>query len=364
MSGMDVDEAMEEPQASSSTPLSLSKSEASDSIASTSKDTPGIGIKHPTSQPCEPSTSKPKEDCKTSIMAPAGTVGSVSISLHPLVILNISEHWTRQRAEEGTSVQVLGALIGKQNGRHIEIMNSFELAYDRVCDDIIINRDYYQLKEGQYVQVFSEMDILGWYTTGDVPNQSDINIHKQMCDLLDSPIFLKLNPLSRHSDQLPITVYESVVDVVEGAATLLLVELPYTLATEEAERIGIDHVARIHDSAESSLVGENLQAQYNAIKMLASRVHLIEEYVRATQKGEVPFNHEIIRQINALSHRLPVLSSPKFREEFYNQNNDVALMAYLGAITKCCNTMNKFINRFNQLHERFAIGRRMRGLFF
>lgn len=109
-------------------------------------------------------------------MAPAGTVGSVSISLHPLVILNISEHWTRQRAEEGTSVQgifnyyicefylsnftqsipnfflsnlVLGALIGKQNGRHIEIMNSFELAYDRVCDDIIINRDYYQLKEGQ-----------------------------------------------------------------------------------------------------------------------------------------------------------------------------------------------------------------------
>ena len=40
-----------------------------------------------------------------SVMAAVGTVGSVSVSLHPLVILNISEHWTRQRAQEGRPVQ-------------------------------------------------------------------------------------------------------------------------------------------------------------------------------------------------------------------------------------------------------------------
>lgn len=40
-----------------------------------------------------------------SVMAAAGTVGSISVSLHPLVILNISEHWTRQRAQEGKPVQ-------------------------------------------------------------------------------------------------------------------------------------------------------------------------------------------------------------------------------------------------------------------
>lgn len=34
--------------------------------------------------------------------AVAGTAGSVSISLHPLVIMNISEHWTRLRAQEGS----------------------------------------------------------------------------------------------------------------------------------------------------------------------------------------------------------------------------------------------------------------------
>lgn len=52
--------------------------------------------------------------------------------------------------------------------------------------------------------------------------------------------------------------------------------------------------------------------------MLASRVRLIAEYVRASQRGEVEFNHEILRQVNALAHRLPVLNSDKFRGEFYN----------------------------------------------
>lgn len=40
-----------------------------------------------------------------SVMASSGTVGSVSVSLHPLVIMNISEHWTRIRAQEGTAHQ-------------------------------------------------------------------------------------------------------------------------------------------------------------------------------------------------------------------------------------------------------------------
>lgn len=40
-----------------------------------------------------------------SVMASSGTVGSVSVSLHPLVIMNISEHWTRIRAQEGSARQ-------------------------------------------------------------------------------------------------------------------------------------------------------------------------------------------------------------------------------------------------------------------
>ena len=39
------------------------------------------------------------------VMASSGTQGSVSVALHPVVIMNISEHWTRTRAQEGESKQ-------------------------------------------------------------------------------------------------------------------------------------------------------------------------------------------------------------------------------------------------------------------
>ena len=69
------------------------------------------------------------------------------------------------------------------------------------------------------------------------------------------------------STDLPVSLYESVIDMVNlqvetkfeqnnlsplfknrshciKQARMLFVKLPYTLATEEAERIGLDHVAR------------------------------------------------------------------------------------------------------------------------
>lgn len=92
-------------------------------------------------------------------------------------------------------------------------------------------------------------------------------------------------------------------------------------------------------------VAEHLIAQHSAIKMLHSRVRLILEYVRAAESGEggagrggggvegrggcikcppppfvgaVPFNHEILREACALCHCLPVLSTDKFKTDFYD----------------------------------------------
>lgn len=101
-----------------------------------------------------------------SVMA-SGTTGSITCSLHPLVIMNVSEHWTREKAQEGSVQQglhseicnfiltskllfiVIGALIGKQKGRNIEIMNSFELVFSIIGGDVVIDRDYYNMKEEQ-----------------------------------------------------------------------------------------------------------------------------------------------------------------------------------------------------------------------
>lgn len=97
-------------------------------------------------------------------------------------------------------LSVYGALIGKQKGRNIEIMNSFELVFTCIGEDVIIDRDYYNTKEEQFKQVFSDMDFLGWYTTGDMPNEKDIRVHKQLCEINESPVLLKLDPRPKNTD--------------------------------------------------------------------------------------------------------------------------------------------------------------------
>lgn len=48
---------------------------------------------------------------------------SVTVQLHPLVVLNISEHWTRNKVKENSpAVVVYGALLGKQEGHHVEVI--------------------------------------------------------------------------------------------------------------------------------------------------------------------------------------------------------------------------------------------------
>lgn len=114
---------------------------------------------------------------------------------------------------------VIGALIGKQKGRNIEVMNSFELVFNVIAGDVIIDRDYYNTKEEHckfhifrcgfvtnklfcvvVKQVFNDMDFLGWYTTGDMPDFGDVKIHKQICEINECPILFKLNPVARNGD--------------------------------------------------------------------------------------------------------------------------------------------------------------------
>lgn len=100
-----------------------------------------------------PSVEMEIDDTQDNVLA-TNVSGSVSVSLHPLVILNISEHWTRLTAQVGKSVPTVGALIGKQKDRTIEIMNSFELSYTMLEDlTLVIDREYYNTKEEQFKQV-------------------------------------------------------------------------------------------------------------------------------------------------------------------------------------------------------------------
>lgn len=294
---------------------------------------------------------------KASVMAPTSTAPSVIVALHSLVILNISEHWTRVRAQIGKPQRVYGALLGRQKGRNIELCTSFEIKMNENItnpDLEQIDLEFLHTNIGQFKQVFNDLDFLGWYTTGSTPIESDILLHKQICSINESPVLLKLDPFGKHTD-LPVYIFESVIDLVNGEVTMLFIQLEFTLASDEAECIGVEHIAKLSnsDTMAQSTVAEHLNTQYSAIKLLNNRIRVIYEYVKAIKKKQlVKRNNEILRDIQSLCDRMPVMSSPNFYKEFYTLYNDVTWISYLGVITQGSNTLNQYINKFLIMYEK------------
>lgn len=102
--------------------------------------------------------------------------------------------------------------------------------------------------------------------------------------------------------------------------------------------------------------------------MLAPRLRLILDYVKAVESGTLPKNDDILRQIASLCSCLPVAESEAFQQEFsmvtflngvfpvytnlmiffcLKQCNDITLLSYLGVLTKECSSLNKVMKFFS-----------------
>ena len=122
-----------------------------------------------------------------------------------LVLLNVSDHHTRAKAnaeDAGTAPRVLGALLGHQNGRVVDISNSFEFAYENTPQGVMLDMNLLTKKTEQCKpafspilinalphsmmittvdkQVFPTLDIVGWYATGESVNEADMHILRKV----------------------------------------------------------------------------------------------------------------------------------------------------------------------------------------
>ena len=73
------------------------------------------------------------------------------------------------------------AQILKQNESKTTLVKMFSKIWNEKCDN--------------FVQVFSDMDFLGWYSTGDSPGVQEIAVHQQISDINESPLFLQVSML-------------------------------------------------------------------------------------------------------------------------------------------------------------------------
>ncbi|GAA6053644.1 hypothetical protein JCM3770_001677 [Rhodotorula araucariae] len=293
------------------------------------------------------------------------TAEGLKVALHPLAILQQSDHYTRVSLQTRTAdIRVAGALLGTQAGRDIEIYNSFELVIN--ADDngsLTLDKTYFTTRRDQFKQVFPTLDVLGWYSVGVAPTPDDTALHKQFFEYNESPLFVQLSPsaASSPSKDLPVTVYESVIELVAGEPTPVFVPAPYEIVTGEAERVAVEGVSKPEEGTEGGAAGSlivALSTQRSALQMLADRIAVVMQYLRAVTAGQAREDPETLRMIAALLGSLQgsaeedragaeVKGGPRdgLRGEFMTEYNDVLLTTYLSALTKQLETANILLDK-------------------
>ena len=341
----------------------------------------------------------------TSIDVAQGDDDSAPVILHPLVVINVSDHYTRFAAmrmfpeaaarnaaadpsiaahalgDSRGNTRVIGILLGVQSGRTVEICHSFELQATMSLDHLtVVDAEFMQKRISQYKQIFGQYNVVGWYCTGSEVSPEDMRLHTEVFSVLnEAPILLIMNPGSSatagaaSSSKAPaksyggdarqvysqnvLTAYQMELRVVNDLPKMMLAPVPHRYASEDSERIAVDHVMRHAvpgggDGTSSTAL--HLYTLRRSIKMLKSRMNLLVAFLEATASGSIEMDHSLLRRVAGVCARLPAMDCKEFSDAFADERQDSLVVTYLAGVTKSLCSLNEAVDMFNRSSERGA----------
>lgn len=282
---------------------------------------------------------------------------SSQIFLHPLVIMQIADHQARcvaessKRYDPSNPPRVLGAVFGTQAARNVDVWSCVELPYE--LDDekqIKINDDAFAEDMDLYKQIYPEHELLGWYSTAARIESIDMPFHKRFTEYTESPLYIRMDPRV-HGDAkaLPVTVYRS--DVVQEKGQIF-VELGFKVVSDPAERLTTDHILQDKDVPTS---GSAVVPAYDTLKgsmaALRARIAVLVDYLDSVEKGKDEANLDILRSIESVCNRLPIMTNDKFNQDFYDEMSNGMMMTYLASMTKAAAKVNTMLDLYDSVME-------------
>lgn len=331
--------------------------------------------------------------CEVEKLSEGASDESTPVILHPLVVLNVSDHYTRYAAmrmfpeaaarrsepgnplftDAGAAPRVLGILLGTQRGRIVEVCHSLELpARYEHNGRTSIDGDFMNKRIEQYQQIFANYNVVGWYCIGSSVSEEDVRLHTEVfCVLNEAPMLLMMNPEASSSGEASqartagnaaetpgvLTTYQMELKIADEQQKTVLAPVPHRYASEDSERIAVDHVMRHAipgggDGTSSTTV--HLGTLRRSIKMLKSRMELILAFLEATANGSIETDHALLRQVSSVCARLPALDCKEFTEAFADEKYDSLVVTYLSGVTKSLCSMHDAVEMFSRFGDKVA----------
>ena len=87
----------------------------------------------------------------------------------------------------------------------------------------------------------------------------------------------------------------AVVHVMDGVPQTVFAKAAYTMATSDAERIGVNAAANVTPSggASESALSQHCSSLRSALQMLSERVQILHAFCLEIQEGKTPVDHQV-----------------------------------------------------------------------
>jgi len=273
----------------------------------------------------------------------------LDVTIHPLAIVSACDGYAREQARSASSKKARDPVVSALVGRFVEaadgvsafVTDSFDFHYEYKGGKLQVDHEFFQEKFSLITKVNKNCQIIGLSCVSSKATDAILrSIHATMQQVTKNPrlLMMRIDPLvSSDMEELPVTVYDH-----------NFTKTPHKLRIEGAEGIAVDTISKVKTSekGQSPLVVQFRSIQ-NALRMLNSRILIVQKFLQATSEGKVEKNHALLRQINSLCHRLPVTDSRDFQKDFMTEYNDGLLVAYLAAITKSTSDLSQVIGKLS-----------------
>uniref|UniRef100_A0AC34QA80 COP9 signalosome complex subunit 6 n=1 Tax=Panagrolaimus sp. JU765 TaxID=591449 RepID=A0AC34QA80_9BILA len=276
--------------------------------------------------------------------------------VHPIVVLGISDQWTRKMMNSNDAKpKAIGLITGKREGLKTEIFRSHILEVEEKMDDgsggLVFDEDFLQTQLSLAKEMFPNEDLLGWYVTNSLiqPDITEIQLNQQLSKFVEHPLFLKFDAESLHlTGHLNMELLETVIDPNDETKTLFR-KMPMHFETEASELIALEHMASFSASGDyyhtsASKVVSTLAA---SLHVLNQRLRVCHAYVKDVNAGKIQRNDKILSDISKLHLRLKALQSHplvKTDNKLTTSSKQVSSIAAITALYEDLHAVNENIN--------------------
>lgn len=248
----------------------------------------------------------------------------LTIEIHPIVILSISEFYNRSAVNFG-SKRVYGGLVGVVTGNKVEVFSTFEFLDKTQSINLDTPPDFdlefLDNRKRIAEQLYSEYQLVGFFSvnTSTEPSPHDRKILEIMkSNGVVSPIYLVLGSNLLECQELPLNLYS--FDRLNDTFK----RIKHTVVGFDSERICLDTVTKSGGTQQNDPQQiQNITTVKNALGMLKSNLQGI---LKAIDSGKFNQNRTFQTMLSNLLSNYPDSKNPDTVDFLKNSIQEVLIL--------------------------------------